>query len=44
MLALTVGYFQGLVDRLAYFGLVSGMIVWWYYDRSKSKNPPAAPS
>ncbi len=35
--AITAGFFLGMIDAAAYFGLVTGIVVWWFKSRDQAK-------
>jgi len=36
-LAITVGFFMGKIDAIAFFGFSTGLIVWWFKSRDEKK-------
>lgn len=43
MTAVTIGFFIGKIDAVAFFGLVSAIVVWWFKERDKEKEKEGKP-
>ena len=37
-LAVIFGFFMGMIDRAAFFGLIASTITWWFVARDKEKD------
>jgi len=35
--AVTAGFFMKMIDSAAYFGLVTGIVVWWFKSRDDER-------